>query len=60
MFLQITKTFTRNILDMVQDYIDFAMVNVQENIGKCGPLSLILNGTMTSTCDKIVKPIVRH
>ncbi|XP_066257710.1 prominin-like protein isoform X2 [Euwallacea similis] len=48
--------FIDTILDLIGDFINRVTVHIEKKIGQCGPLSLVINGTLTSTCDKVLLP----
>ncbi|XP_063917747.1 prominin-like protein isoform X2 [Zophobas morio] len=48
--------FTQGIVNQVQTYIDRVVDTTEYEVGQCGPLSLVINATLTSTCDKILLP----
>ncbi|XP_015838370.2 prominin-like protein isoform X2 [Tribolium castaneum] len=48
--------FTTGIVNLVQTYIDRVVTKTELEVGQCGPLSIVINATLTSTCDKILTP----
>ncbi|XP_066159233.1 prominin-like protein isoform X2 [Euwallacea fornicatus] len=48
-FINVTEHLINEFIDRVKDH-------VENKIGQCGPLSLVINGTLTSTCDKVLLP----
>ncbi|XP_044252661.1 prominin-like protein isoform X2 [Tribolium madens] len=48
--------FTTGIVNLVQTYIDRVVTKTETEVGQCGPLSMVIHATMTSTCDKILTP----
>ncbi|XP_068914419.1 prominin-like protein isoform X4 [Tenebrio molitor] len=48
--------FTNGIVKQVQTYIDRVVDKIKNEVGRCGPLSLVIDATLTSTCDKILLP----
>jgi hypothetical protein len=40
----------------VQTYIDRVVDKIKNDVGRCGPISLVIDATLTSTCDKILLP----
>lgn len=54
---EIAKNFTNNMLDFAKTFLDRVTGNIQDNVGKCQPLSLVFNATLIATCDRIVQPL---
>ncbi|RZC39781.1 prominin-like protein, partial [Asbolus verrucosus] len=52
----IAINFTNGILGQVQHYLDRIVDKTSVEVGECGPISLVINATLTSTCDKILLP----
>lgn len=45
---------------MGRDFLQCVVNLLEKDLGKCGPLSMVVDGVLTSTCDKIIKPIVSY
>ncbi|KAI4455960.1 prominin prom protein [Holotrichia oblita] len=56
----IATNFTLAIRGQVVGYLDRVVDNIDVNIGQCGPLSNVLNATLTATCDRVLLPIVSN
>ncbi|ENN75940.1 hypothetical protein YQE_07475, partial [Dendroctonus ponderosae] len=41
---------------IITTYLDRVQDHIEVKIGQCGPLSLVINSTLTSTCDKVLTP----
>ncbi|GJQ86906.1 hypothetical protein Trydic_g11778 [Trypoxylus dichotomus] len=53
----IASNFTLAIKGQVVNYLDRVVDKVGVSIGQCGPLSNVLNATLTATCDKVLLSI---
>ncbi|XP_017784995.1 PREDICTED: prominin-like protein isoform X2 [Nicrophorus vespilloides] len=53
----ITKQFSTTILDQAKNYTTRIIYHFEQKIGDCGPVALVLNGTLTATCDNILAPM---
>lgn len=47
----------KSVKNQINTYTNRIVVQTKNNIGKCGPLSHVINATLTSTCDKILTPL---
>lgn len=57
-FWQTAAYFIQVTTDLIKDFVDRVTDHVENQIGRCGPLSLSVNATVTATCDKILLPWV--
>ncbi|XP_060522307.1 prominin-like protein isoform X2 [Cylas formicarius] len=53
---QIAKEFTEIVIKQVNSYIYRIADQVNNRIGECGPLNVVINATLISTCDKLLLP----
>ncbi|XP_030758746.1 prominin-like protein isoform X4 [Sitophilus oryzae] len=54
--INITDNFKGTIITLVDGYMDRVEYQITNEVGTCGPLSAVINSTLTSTCDKILLP----
>ncbi|XP_019762010.1 prominin-like protein isoform X2 [Dendroctonus ponderosae] len=50
------QIFANTTLMIITTYLDRVQDHIEVKIGQCGPLSLVINSTLTSTCDKVLTP----
>ena len=60
LFLQVANSFAEAIISEVQRHLDHVVTNTRYEVGRCGPLSNVINATLVSTCDEIVLPAVSN
>ncbi|CAH1181994.1 unnamed protein product [Phyllotreta striolata] len=56
MLIDAATSFGDIVKDQVQSYIQRVVTEAKYKLGKCDPLNVAINATLTSTCDKIIKP----
>lgn len=54
---KITVDFTKAIEKQVVAYLDRIADKIENKVGQCGPMSLVVNATLVSTCEKILYPV---
>ncbi|XP_050307248.1 prominin-like protein isoform X2 [Anthonomus grandis grandis] len=53
----ISAEFIGATKQMIEGYIDRISDHIENKIGQCGPISLVFNSTVNSTCDKVLLPL---
>ncbi|XP_065156692.1 prominin-like protein isoform X3 [Atheta coriaria] len=54
---EVIRMFAKGITKVLQTYLNRTADSIEKDVGQCGPLALVVNGTLTSTCDKILLPM---
>ncbi|KAJ8928358.1 hypothetical protein NQ314_019089 [Rhamnusium bicolor] len=57
--MYVATQFGEMVKNQVNSYLDRVSNVIKSELGQCGPLNVVINSTLTATCDKIVLPWVR-